>query len=380
MALDLRGIKAATFNTPTNYVESVRYYEQNLQDKINETYQYASNTYEIGQELVRGTLDFTPLVCRVCHAINPKTGLNLGDDFKDLKFFDVFSHRTMGERYWFNNSVWITTNTDNYHYNTQSAIIRRCNNTLNLINSNGCIIREPCIVGYSIKYANIYYNTSVEIPQGTIVVTAQNNDITQGININDRFILDNQAFKIKSVKDYLRSNTTIGESVPLIEFEMYVDAISPDDDFELCIANMSRYKGIYKPYEEVKPSDKATSLVGEAIVGTSVVGESETNIGAIVIEPYPVKLYQGEQQTYTCSAYGYVTSCGCRDSYDYEEPIDVEFVFSTSGANPNRYKFEVIDGNTFSVMCLGKSTVPLVVTCSGGGVSKQVTIDLRGLY
>lgn len=186
MALDLRGIKAATFNTPTNYVESVRYYEQNLQDKINETYQYASNTYEIGQELVRGTLDFTPLVCRVCHAINPKTGLNLGDDFKDLKFFDVFSHRTMGERYWFNNSVWITTNTDNYHYNTQSAIIRRCNNTLNLINSNGCIIREPCIVGYSIKYANIYYNTSVEIPQGTIVVTAQNNDITQGININDR--------------------------------------------------------------------------------------------------------------------------------------------------------------------------------------------------
>lgn len=111
-----------------------------------------------------------------------------------------------------------------------------------------------------------------------------------------------------------------------------------------------------------------------------IVGESETNIGAIVIEPYPVKLYQGEQQTYTCSAYGYVTSCGCRDSYDYEEPIDVEFVFSTSGANPNRYKFEVIDGNTFSVMCLGKSTVPLVVTCSGGGVSKQVTIDLRGLY
>ena len=187
-------------------------------------------------------------------------------------------------------------------------------------------------------------------------------------------------FKIKSVKDYLRSNTTIGESVPLIEFEMYVDAISPDDDFELCIANMSRYKGIYKPYEEVKPSDKATSLVGEAIVGTSVVGESETNIGAIVIEPYPVKLYQGEQQTYTCSAYGYVASCGCRDSYDYEEPIDVEFVFSTSGANPNRYKFEVIDRNTFSVMCLGKSTVPLVVTCSGGGVSKQVTIDLRGLY
>ena len=87
MALDLRGIKAATFNTPTNYVESVRYYEQNLQDKINDTYQYASDTYEIGQEIVAGTLDFCPLVCRVCHAINPKTGLNLGDDFKDLKFF-----------------------------------------------------------------------------------------------------------------------------------------------------------------------------------------------------------------------------------------------------------------------------------------------------
>lgn len=368
MALDLRGIKAATFNTPTNYVESVRYYEQNLQDKINDTYQYASDTYEIGQEIVAGTLDFCPLVCRVCHAINPKTGLNLGDDFKDLKFFDVFSHRTMGERYEFNGSVWITTNTDNYHYNTQSAIVRRCNNTLNYIDTNGKIIREPCIVGYSVKYANIYYNTSVETPQGTIIITAQNNSNTQGMNINDRFILNNQVFKIKSIKDYLRSDTSLGSSVPLIEFELYIDAKSPDDNFELGVANMNKYIGIYPPKPKV--------------------------LNEVIVEPEFSKLYQGETRTYTC--YYYINNI--------KQPN--EFIFEPKGAHPNLYSLTVIDGNTFTVTCLGKSTNLLVVNCIGdiissdsaivgeavvgtasvgndgivGKLEKEITIDLRGLY
>ena len=74
MALDLTGLKAATFNTPSTYKDSVSYYEQNLVDKINDTYQYASDTYEIEQESEFGSLVFNKLVCRVCHAIDPKTG------------------------------------------------------------------------------------------------------------------------------------------------------------------------------------------------------------------------------------------------------------------------------------------------------------------
>lgn len=342
MPIDLSGIKAATFNTPTNFNESRLYYEQNLQEKINETYQYASDTYEIGQEKTVGSLDFVPLVCRVCHAINPKTGLNLGDDFKDLKFFDVFSHRIMGERYKFQNSIWITTNTDNYHYNTQSAIVRRCNNTLNYVDKNGRIIREPCIVGYSIKYANIYYNTSVEIPQGTISVTVQSNENTQWVSINDRFILDNQVFKVKSIKDYLRSNTELGSSVPLIEFEMFVDAISPDDDFDLGIANMDKNYDVYPPIEKY--------------------------LNGIVISPRVKKIYQGETQDYSC--YYYLNN----------QLQDTKFIFTPSGVNEHLYSMKVKDGNNFSITNLGRSFTELVINCSSENLSKKLEIELGGFY
>lgn len=342
MALDLTGLKAATFNTPSTYKDSVSYYEQNLVDKINDTYQYASDTYEIEQESEFGSLVFNKLVCRVCHAIDPKTGNNLGDDFKDLKFFQLSPRRIMGERYRFSDSVWITTNTDNYHYNTQSAIVRRCNNTLNYINSSGVIIREPCIVGYSVKYANIYYNTVAQIPQGTIFVTVQNNQNTQTISVNDRFLLNNQVFKVKSVQDYLRSQMLNTSSVPVIELELFVDAKAPDDDFSIGVANMNRYKGIYPP-TPVK------------------------NTG-IVFSPEYSTVYQGSTTTYTC--YYYLNGVKQNNT----------FVFSFSGADTQYYTSNVIDGNSFTITCLHRCPTEVVVGVTSGTLSNSYNIKLGGLY
>ena len=345
MPINKKAIKAATFNTPTNYTESVQYYEQNLQEKINDTYQYASDTYQIRYEKTFGTLDFDNIVCRICHAINPKTGQNLGDDFKDLKFFNVFSRHIMGERYYFDNSVWITTNTDNYHYNTQSAIVRRCNNTLNFIDSEGNIVQEPCIIGYSLKYANIYYNTLIEVPQGTIVVTAQNNQNTSWIKINDRFIFGTQVFKVKTVKDYLRSDTYENTSVPLIEFEMFVDAISPDDNFDIMVANMGKYSGIYP-----KQPDP---------------------LNGIITEPNESYIYIGDTINFSCYSY----TNGTKTSE--------EFTFTASGPDQSCYKISILDGNNFSVTCLNKSPKQLVVTCvssDNSDNSSEIIITLGGLY
>ena len=343
MSIDLRGIMAATYNTPTNFKESEYYYEKELQYKINETYQYASNTYEIGFEKDFGTLLFSPIVCRVCHAINPKTGSNLGDDFKDLKFFNVFSHRKMGERYSFQNSIWITTNTDNYHYNTQSAIVRRCNNTINFIDKNGNIINEPCIVDYSLKYANVYYNTVIDVPQGTINVIVQNNSNTNWIAINDRFIFGSQAFKVKTIKDYLRSETFKKKSVPLLEFEMFVDAKAEDDDFENGIANISKYENYY-------PNTK--------------------NFTGIYFTPKDSTVYQGEKQVY--QAWYYIKGAKQQNKINFEDVTDEKI--------KENYIFEVIDDNSFSIMCLNRSYDNVEIKCSYKDEIYTSSIVLGGLY
>lgn len=344
MALNLHGISAAMFNTPSNYIDSAKYYNDTLQQKIDDTFQYASNTSEIEHEEVIGSNTFIPVLCRVCHAIEPKTGKNLGDDFKDLKFFNNSAPRiVMGDRYRFDGSVWITTNTDNLHYVTKSSIVRRCNNTLNFIDASGNIVREPCIIDYTMKYANFYYNTTTEIPQGTINITVQANDNTEWIDINDRFIINGKPYKTKAVKNYLRNKTDVVMSNPMIEFEMFIDAKSPDDDLTLEIANMNQYKDIYPP----KP----------VVVKNGVVISPETN-----------EIFETKTVVYSC--YNYIN--------DVAQP-DV-FTFTPSGASTQYYNFIALNENSFSIQCLGYSEVPLVIQCLSGVLNKTITINLKGLF
>ncbi len=333
------------YDTPTNYKESTQYYTSNLQEKINESFEYASDGFEIGQELNKGTLEFTPLICRICHAIDPKTGLNLGDDFKDLKFFNLSDNRIMGQRYFFKDSIWITANTDNDKYITKSSIVRRCNNEFRYIDiKTGKIISEPCVIDYDMKYSNIYYNQSVIVPQGTIDIFCQNNENSKSIQINDRFIFGSQVFKVKAKNDFLRSRTYIKESVPIIHFETYIDSTADDDDFILQIANMNKYKDVYPPKPEPIGID-------------------------VEVSPLPLEIYQNESQIFECFLY--------KDGIKQTNTFD----FSVSGMSDSYYNFEIIDGNSFKITNLKMNILaPLVVKCSNEEMSKSFEFELRGLF
>lgn len=337
------GLSAAMFSTPSNYIEAREKYKRDLQSKINDSWWLASDNYEIQIESIRGSRQFSPIVCRINHAINPKTGLNLGDDFKVLNFFDLDSPVTMGYRFIFDGSWWIVTNTDNYNAITKSAVIRRCNNVLRYI-WNGKLIEEPCIIDYSTKYSNVYYNDVVDIPQGTIDVTCQNNENSSRVTYNNRFIFGSDVYKVKVIKDYLREETFRDNSNPLVSFSMYVDVKSPYDDFETGIANTDYYN------------------TNESSSGKEV---------EIVVNPVQNELILNEEVRYNCIL--------LRDG----KQTDEVFEFNPSNVPDDCYKFTILDGNNFTV----KNLKPyfkdkLVITCSlvGSEIKKDITISLKGLY
>lgn len=338
----IQGMKSAMLDTPTNYTESVSYYTRTLQEKINSVGDYASDNFKIDEEKIAGTFEFSPIVCRICNAISPKTGHNLGDDFKDLKFLDLSYKVAMGRRYVFSDSVWITINTDAYKYITPSAIVRRCNNELRWI-ENGEIVSEPCILGYTLKYSNIYYNDSVDIPQGTLTITTQYNKNSKKIKINDRFILGSSVFKIKSILDSLRQKTFDKDSPPTIDFEVYIDNKAPDDDFDIQVANMNRYKD-------------------SPIIPTEYKSE-------IIISPNSLEILQGETEIYSC--YLYING----------EKQDLEFSFIDSNIPIENYEFNVIDGNSFSIYNK-KYYKPkkLVVKCISMNFVQEFSFSLKGVY
>ena len=339
----INSIKSAMYSTPSDYKNSRQYYNQMLNDKINETYEYSSDTFEIEVEMEPGTMVFEPIVCRVCHAIQPKTGLQRGDDFKELIFFDLNYPKGMGTRYRFDGSIWITNNTDNIKYTTKSNIVTRCNNVLKYIDENGNIIEEPCVIDYATKYSNVYYNNILNIPQSTAVVTVQNNENTRRILINDRFIFDSQVYKIKSKNDFLRESTFEKNSAALIKFEVNLDVTAPDDDFDLMIADMNKYKDIYNP-------------------------NKETGV-RVVIEPSIDYIMEGETTHFSCYLYNGSTK------------LDNEFEITCDSERTLNYNFGLVDGNHFFITNNKMDLSQLIkIKCVTEGYEKEANYKLRGLF
>lgn len=325
-------------STPSNYMNSKDYYKDHLASKIDQTYEFSSDTELIKIEDSFGTLKFTDVLCRVTHAINPKTGKLLGDDFKDLKFFNLDFRVGMGYRFEFSDSVWITINTDNYKYVTKSCIVGRCNNVLNYIDKDGVIISEPCIIDYDLVYSNVYRNDPVNVPQGTTDIIVQYNENTKKIRYNDRFILGSLAYKVKSIMDYQRTKTFDKESAAIINFKVEVDVDFRDDNHVIDVANMDEYKEVYPVISN-----------------------------GISVEPRLEGILQGEEQIFSC----YMYSDGIKQ--------DDEFNFSNHGVPYGYYFFEVIDKNHFKIIN-NKAYLKnkLRILCDNGVESKEFMISLRG--
>lgn len=343
MSKPIDRLGAAMFSSPSNFKEAKEMYERDLQNKVDSTWWMASNNYEIEEEVGFGTKNFAPVVCRVTKAIEPKTGLNLGDDFKRLIFFDIKKIVKMGMRFRFSDSWWIVSNTTNYNSTTVACIVRRMNNVLKFIH-NGNLIEEPCVVEYAVKYSNIYYNDLVDIPQGTSDIIVQNNEFSRLIDYNHRFVLGSEVYKIKVIKDYLRQNTFDKDSVPTIMLSIYLDVKAPDDDFVNGIASLSSHN----------------------------INENPTppEIGyAININPTYRDILIGETIEYECILF--------KDGVATDET----FVFSYSGVPAANFDFVVIDGNRFSIH--NKQEYfggPLIVNCENPNSSRQFNMLLRRLY
>ena len=180
------------------------YYMKSMQEKLNVDFIYRYNAFDIGEEIEKGSLDFTAVQeAAVTTAITDR-GKKLSDDWKQLAFKDYTHYTQAGIRYSFSAqpdvlppSIWMATNMASTSPGA-NCIIRKCNNSLGmLINNNTKIHYEPCIVEPNMQYVNMYYNDDVVISQATLYIILQHNEYTRNISINDRFIIGfNQVFKV----------------------------------------------------------------------------------------------------------------------------------------------------------------------------------------
>jgi len=224
-------------------------YVDDFIENLNTEFSVASDVWDIYEETTRGLGVCDKVVsARINHLIDSTIGTSLGDDYKKLLFNGVKSI-SMGDYFYFDTNYWVVINTETIKSISSTCSIRRCNNTLRWMNSNGAIYSYPCVVDYKIMGSKDLRSRSESLPliQGSIIITTQHNAITSTIQPNQRFLFGNinnwVAYRVSGggVGNYQNlqtiTNTSYGKLELLMEASFDDDQ---NDDVTNGIANVDK--------------------------------------------------------------------------------------------------------------------------------------------
>lgn len=204
------------------------------QEEIHRHFDFASNLYEVGIERVKGSLIFENLKVRIDKAIEEtQTGNKISDDYKTL-IFNKDEQARAGCRFNFSDNIWLAINSSRFNVESYALTCKRCNNNFHYL-IDGVVKTEPCVIEYATSDNSFKENKQIITPGKSIKIYAQENDFTNKIKIDNRFIFGRQVFKVVAIQDFLQLNTDENE-VGLITFNLDYDPISPSDDFNTKIA------------------------------------------------------------------------------------------------------------------------------------------------
>ena len=387
---------------------------------------------EIEYEATYGEEDFITIPrVRVDTILNYNTGIILGDDYKTFIFAPEFEVQPYyGMKFRWQGSYWLVINTNSYASLPVSAEVRRCNNVLRFFNEKGERVYEPCIMDYTLRFANNEDTMTIAIGNGEQKVWCQRNSRTQLIQPNDRFLFGTPeqrvAFRLYAggVKNYL-NGVTMDDSSPTIT-EFYVDhyEINPlFDDLENGFAN-AYLNEVTIALNDVEPkmnigdkdivsaivkrgntildnvniewlsSDNDVVSVSDGVITANSLGDavitatiSDTNISTtaqvsvveeevddvyeLLVSPDKDYVLQGVSETFVVDLY----------KNGVKQPDVVTFADLSTGIPVGKYTITSDVQNTFTLTNKGMYMgAPVIVRCVSGSHELTLYIKLRGLY
>jgi len=381
-------------------------------------------------EVTFGQKDFAPIEARIDSVVDPTTGKNVGDDYKNFILLPNAPKVFIGKLFRWNNNYWIAVNTNTYESLTNGCIVKRCTNVLKFIDSYGVLQEEPCSIGYNIFQPANYVAKEYLLTDGEIILQCQKNLTTNQITPNMRFLFgtaeNRRAFKISGngIRNFL-NNATDNDYSPSI-IEMYLESNYPNaqtDDIVNGIADA--YTNSYSVQIDQDPISQnigfTTTLTttvkkdGEVVSGTVVwttsdatvcsitsggiinfvnngtatitatlsTNSSVTDTLVVTVTATPVLDYeirmlptdsnilQGTETTY--SFLSYLNGNVLADTFT--------FSLATSNIPDYCYVFTVLDDFSFKIKNLRMFVAEdLVVNCSTTHIAQDFSFKLKGVF
>lgn len=387
---------------------------------------------EVEYEATYGEEDFVIIPrIRVDTILNYNTGIILGDDYKTFIFPPEFKIQPYyGMKFKWQGSYWLVINTNSYASLPMSAEVRRCNNVLRFFNSKGERVYEPCIMDYTLRFADNEDTMTIAVGNGEQKVWCQRNSRTANITANERFLFGTPeqrvAFRLYAggVKNYL-NGVTMDDSSPTIT-EFYVDHYEVNplyDDIEngfadaylnevaISIINASTQLNVgdsdifeteVKRQSQVmdnvdiqwSSSNDTIVSVDNGVITAHALGEAtitativDTNIASsvlvsvietaiddiyeLIVSPNIDYVLQNTSTTFHVDLY----------KNGVKQPDIVTFADLSKNIPVNKYTITSDTDNEFTITNYGMyMESPVIVKCVSGAHELTLYIKLRGLY
>ncbi len=189
-------------------------------------------------------------------------------DFLKIYFRNINHTVDRGLYYKFYNSYWICNEFGHFNGIAQDCGLRRCNNSLSIINpENGAVFSIPCVVDYDMSSPSNQVSRYIITPNNHATVMVQGNiDTLRLFKTNTRYILGGRPFKLYAYQNALNLNLTTSYDT-LLYLDLYLDEIHDGDD----LVNGVAYNGDYNYKAKINSADMTLNVGSTGILTVDVV-------------------------------------------------------------------------------------------------------------
>jgi hypothetical protein len=215
-------------------------FHEEFQAKIDEEFEFASNVYTIEKETdTNGEYEDISVRLSVPYQIQQMTSIR--DDYRQISFSSMSFTNILGQRYRFNNYIWIALDVGRMETPTNSCIVQRCSDYLRFYDEYGIYHEIPSTFLKKGMY-DLKDNRYVILPDNQFKCYLKYDDESRLLKFADvtsehqkytRFIIQGYAFRI--VRIDRSSYTRLG--IGYMEIILEADQINGYDDVVNCIAD-----------------------------------------------------------------------------------------------------------------------------------------------
>lgn len=204
--------------------------------------QYASNVYAADCQGLNpdSFYDWQKVKLRSIRAAQAQTGETMPDDWQRIYLISPanYTYIPQGAMLKYADNTWIVYKGKNVSAILGSAIVRRCNAVINVLDWYGNIVTVPMSYSKMGTLGNAPHTTENTITsKNYIACICQLNEYSRQFHENTRIILGDTAYAMRGLDDFTREFTDDPNSVHLITFTIERVEVQPFDSIELGVAD-----------------------------------------------------------------------------------------------------------------------------------------------